>query len=584
MSQIEIPRPEHPKPQFQRVSWQNLNGQWTYILDPGKSGMARDLNGSKGFDNEITVPFCPESELSGVAHTDFIEAMWYHRKIDIPKDWARQRIVMHFGGVDYESELFIDGRAAGIHFGGTVSFSHDITSLVEPGSTHNLVLRVLDETRDAGQPRGKQSGEYEAYACLYTRTTGIWQTVWMEAMNPSATKNVQILPNLDAGTLTVVPRFYEITSGMQFRVSVMADGNVITQETTAACEGAPVTLTIPEPRAWSPEDPHLYDVLLETLDETGTVLDSVNSYVGLRKIHSEGNKFFLNNKPLYQRLVLDQGFYPGGIWTAPSDEALKSDIELSMAAGFNGARLHQKVFEERFHYWADKLGYLTWGETASWGCDQNEYRSQRNFLTEWREIIVRDRNHPSIIAWTPWNETWKITIPKEHHRAHSDAYYLAHDLDPTRPVNDASGYIHVITDLWTVHRYQQDPQKLTEELTPTEENGVHRDQPDKECEYRGQPYLVDEFGGIKWVPGDLVTDNEHKKSWGYGKTPQSLEEFYARLEGLVDAILDQEHICGYCYTQLTDVEQEQNGLYNYDRTTKFDMEKVARIFRKSPQT
>jgi beta-galactosidase/beta-glucuronidase len=300
----------------------------------------------------------------------------------------------------------------------------------------------------------------------------------------------------------------------------------------------------------------------------------------MRKVHIEGNKVFLNNEELYQRLVLDQGFYPEGIWTAPSDAALKRDIELSMKAGFNGARLHQKVFEERFHYWADRLGYLTWGESSSWGNDPNDLASARLFLAEWQEIVVRDRNHPSIIAWTPLNETVVFSNPRQHRRFHRDLYALCKDLDPTRPVNDTSGYIHARTDLWTVHNYEQDPDKLKTMLIPDRDKGVWRNHPEQEVDYEGQPYLVDEFGGIKWIPEGrrAYADN----SWGYGGAPQTVEEFYSRLKGQVDAILSQGHIGGYCYTQLTDVEQEQNGIYNYDRSAKFDMRRIAAIFARNP--
>ena len=255
------------------------------------------------------------------------------------------------------------------------------------------------------------------------------------------------------------------------------------------------------------------------------------------------------------------------------------DIALSMAAGFNGARLHQKVFEERFHYWADRLGYLTWGESSSWGIDVKDQVSARNFIAEWREIVVRDRNHPSIIAWTPFNETHDTGDGRQHNRLHADAYALTHDLDPTRPVNDASGYVHVVTDLWTVHTYQQDPAFLREELA-VRDGQVMRRFPEREAAYGGQPYIVDEFGGIKWIPS---ADQQYvPESWGYGVDPQTLDEFYTRLEGLVEAILSYDHICGYCYTQLTDVEQEQNGVYNYDRTPKFDMARIQGIFARTP--
>ena len=575
-----IPRPEYPRPQFERADWINLNGLWSYCFDFGRSGTDRHLFESKGFDGRIIVPFCPESELSGVGHRDFIEAMWYHRKITIPKDWSGKNVLMHFGGVDYECELFVDGRPVGMHFGGTVSFGFDITRFVKAGGTHDAVLRVADNLRTDKQPSGKQSLEFKSSGCLYTRTTGIWQTVWLEPVDKHGLKDIQIIPDLDGERFIITPRFRALERGQTFRACCKAGGETVARAGGPAFDGAPLILDVKKPRTWSPEKPFLYDIVLEVADAEDKVVDVVRGYAGMRKVHIEGNKVFINNKETYQRLVLDQGFYPDGIWTAPSDAELKRDIELSMQAGFNGARLHQKVFEERFHYWADRLGYLTWGESSSWGNDPNDIASARLFLSEWREIIVRDRNHPSIVSWTPLNETINFNNAKQHRRFHRDLYAICKDLDPTRPVNDASGYIHARTDLWTVHNYQQDPAALKAALAPDRENGVWRNYPDLEVEYEGQPYLIDEFGGIKWIPENhrAYADN----SWGYGDAPQTAEEFYARLEGLVDAILSQGHICGYCYTQLTDVEQEQNGIYNYGRGAKFDMRRIAAIFGRNP--
>jgi len=572
------PRPEYPRPQFVREAWVNLNGPWTYTFDLGKSGRQRGFAESIGFPEEILVPFCPESKLSGVNHKDFIETMWYHRQLAIPADWAGKRVVLHFGAVDYESEIFIDGQSVGRHWGGTASFSYDITRHVQPGAAHNLVVYVRDEVRSGIQPSGKQCPDFKSFGCLYTRTTGIWQTVWMEAVAEWGLRDVQITPDVDGARFIVAPRFYALKARLRFRATLKVNDVVISQVESVAANGVPVTLPVVAPKLWSPASPFLYDLVLEVLDG-GVVVDTVTSYAGLRKIHIEGNRIFLNNEPIYLRLVLDQGFYPDGIWTAPSDAALKRDIELALAAGFNGARLHQKVFEERFHYWADSLGYLTWGESSSWGMDVKDVVSARNFLAEWREIVTRDRNHPSIIAWTPFNETHDVGDTRQHYRLHADAAQLTRDLDATRPVNDASGYVHVDTDLWTVHNYQQDPALLRKEFTPLPEHGPFRNFPDREAPYVGQPYLVDEYGGIKWIPSAERVYAEN--SWGYGDAPQTLEEFYTRLEGLTDVILGFDHIVGYCYTQLTDVEQEQNGVYNYDRTEKFDMARIKRIFSRS---
>lgn len=573
-----LPRPEYPRPQLRRTDWINLNGYWTFTFDFGKSGMQRGLQSATGFDRFILVPFCPESELSGVAHTDFIEMMWYHRKIEIPTEWSGKRIILHFGAVDYECEIFIDGKSVFRHWGGTASFACDITRYVTPGEPNDLVVYVHDEVRSGVQPGGKQCPDFKSRRCHYTRTTGIWQTVWLEPVDMHAVQSVYIVPDLDGSRFIVTPTFYAVKSGLTFRATLREPGvdKPISMATVAAVDGSPVVVPVSHPKTWSPESPFLYDLEFDVLDASSQVIDHIDSYAGLRKIHIEDGQVYLNNRPIYQRLVLDQGFYPDGIWTAPDDAALKRDIELSMQAGFNGARLHQKVFEERFHYWADRLGYLTWGESSSWGIDVKDIHSARNFLSEWREIVMRDRNHPSIITWTPLNETWDTGDGRQHNRLHIDAYELTHSVDPTRPVNDASGYAHARTDLWTVHTYEQSPEKLASHLTPVD-GQPWRNYPDREADYTGQPYLVDEFGGIKWIPEDRrpFADN----SWGYGEGPRSLDEFYTRLQGQLQALASHTHIVGYCYTQLTDVEQEQNGLYNYDRTEKFDMAKVAKIFR-----
>ena len=591
-AKMKVPRPEHPRPQFQRSAWINLNGQWTYRTEPVRPARIdadkhREMAALGGFGTPITVPFCPESTLSGVGDKEFIGAIWYHRRIEIPAGWAGRRVLLHFGAVFYRAEVYVDGAYAGQHVGGSVSFALDVTRFVHVGGTHELMVAVTNDLWSGAQPAGKQSSNYGSYGCHYTRTTGIWQTVWMEAVDRCGLSEVQIVADIDAGRLLITPAFHGIAAGQRFEVSASRGGQEVGREGRPARDGIPLALDIAHPQLWEPESPVLYDLDLRVTDGDGAEVDRVPSYAGLRETHIEGNRVFLNGKPRYQRLVLDQGFYPDGIWTAPSDDALRRDIELALAAGFNGARLHQKVFEERFLYWADRLGYLLWGESASWGLDLlDEGAPHRNFLAEWREIVRRDRNHPSIIAWTPFNETRDVREPRAHQRIHEDAYAVCKSLDPTRPVNDASGYVHHITDLYTVHTYEQDPAKLDEQLTERPDRGVFRNQPDLDAPYGGQPYLVDEFGGIKWDPAtqsDTVSgEGQNPVSWGYGQAPASLEEFYRRLEGLVRAVTAHEHICGWTYTQIVDVEQERNGIYFYDRSEKFDMERIRRILSIEP--
>ena len=577
-----MPRPEYPRPQFVREDWVNLNGTWSYEFDFSRSGMDRRLFESEGFEGSITVPFAPQSELSGVGFKDFIPEMWYHRTLSVPDGWAGKRIILHFGAVDYIASIYIDGKIAGRHWGGSSSFDVDITRLVNPGQEHDLVVRVEDDERSGQYAKGKQCGRYDTFGCEYTRTTGIWQTVWMEPVPMTGLKDAYIVPDLDQSRFMVEPSYYGLEAGQQLRVKILDGDKVVSQKTVPASSQSSVDLPVKKVKTWSPESPFLYNGELEVLSADGTVTDKVLSYAGMRKVHIEGNRIFLNNEPVYLRLVLDQGFYPDGVWTAPSDDALKHDIELSMSAGFNGARLHQKVFEPRFHYWADKLGYLTWGESASWGANINNPLSARNFLTEWEETVVRDRNHPSIIMWTPFNETWEHPEDREAAREAcrmvSDVYELTKNLD-YRPCHDVSGNYHVVTDVFSVHQYMQNPDDLKAWLAPVDGHVRQTDLEHREVEYDGQPYLVDEYGGIKWVDGQEYSEI----SWGYGDAPKTLEEFYERLEALTDVILGYGHICGYCYTQLTDVEQEQNGIYNYDRTPKFDMEKIRAVFSKVPE-
>ena len=576
------PRAEYPRPQFERADWVNLNGEWSFALDLSDSGRDRDFYNSKGFEQRITVPFAPESKLSGIGYTDFINSVWYQRMIQIPSAWQGKRVKLNFGAVYYESEVYIDGRFVGRHYGGSDSFAFDITDFVGDGKEHSIVVHAESDLRSGTQPGGKQSTNYYSYGCSYTRTTGIWQTVWMEAVDDMALERVQVVTDIDNEQIVVIPTYYNVAGGNTLSVEVRDGGKVVAHAESAAVQGVPVVVALKKAKLWSPESPFLYDVVYEVKDAEGKTLDRVDAYVGMRKVHIDGNKIYLNNKPYYQRLVLDQGFYPDGIWTAPSDEALKHDIEMSKAAGFNGARLHQKVFEERFHYWADKLGYIVWGEMASWDKDFNSVAAARNFLSEWGNIVMRDRNHPALIVWTPFNEEFGVPS-NEAGRFLTDVYNETRRLDPTRPVNTVSGGIYVISDFCTAHCYEQDGARLHSMLfdgekfyQPQGPNGGF-DRAIRKLYYDGSlPYLLDEFGGIKCAE----TQPEGGNSWGYGNAAPTREDFYTRLEALVKAIVDHsDKICGFCYTQLTDVEQEQNGVYYYDRGEKFDMGRVKAIFQ-----
>lgn len=578
------PRPEHPRPQFQRNTWLNLNGTYNFAIDSGKSGEAKGWPQNPAeLDRTITVPFCPESSLSGIQHTDFMPSVWYHRTLDIPDEWTDKRVLLHFGAVDYHCKAWVNGQLIGQHYGGSSSFTYDITDALTSDTNH-LVVCANDDTRSGDQPSGKQCPDLYSRGCHYTRVTGIWQTVWLEAVPESRIETVRIVPDLDSSRFVLTPTFKNAHRGHTFRAVLLKGKEEVAVSTMPATSGAAMSLRIKNPQPWSPDNPHLYDLRFELCDGD-TTIDTVNSYAGLRKFHIEGHKFYLNNTPIFLRLVLDQGFYPDGIWTAPSDDMLKGDIEKSLAVGFNGARLHQKVFEERFHYWADKLGYLTWGEYCDWGMNFGSPQSIHNQQREWREIVQRDLNHPSILAWTPYNETRRGATNhfEAHRRAVQETYDLTRALDPSRPCHDTSGYVHVCTDIYTVHDYEQDPVKFKSTYAPVSpddwENTPIRF-PELNVPYQGQPYVVDEYGGTWWDPNAVETeqDADRKSSWGYGKRPTDIEEVYHRIEKLTAILLNHPNIAGYCYTQLTDIEQEQNGIYTYDRREKFDAKRLKKYF------
>ncbi|MFW6260715.1 MAG: glycoside hydrolase family 2 protein [Spirochaetota bacterium] len=600
-----VPRREHPRPQFERRDWLNLNGTWTCRIHRNALGgnKPRSLPDSADrpprtngpFEREILVPFAPESPLSGIGHTDFIDTIDYHRVVEVPDAWAGRRILLHFGGVDFHADVFVNGTWVGSHTGGSSPFTLDVTDALRPGEAADLAVAVSDYISAGDQPGGKQSHYAKSHGCYYTRTTGIWQTVWMEAVDRAGLADVRIVPNATEGAFVFVPSFLRANANGELVVSVRRGGAEVARASAACRDGVPLSVRVPEPELWYPASPALYDLTFEVVVDGATV-DSVSSYGALREVTLRDGKFFINDSSVYLRFVLDQGFYPDGVWTAPSDEALRHDIELAMAVGFNGARLHQKVFEDRFHYWADRLGYLTWSEWPSWGLDYNDYHAARAFENEVREVVAHLRNHPSIIAWTPLNETREYENPRAHYLNHTDAYRICKETDPTRPVNDSSGYIHHITDVYTVHTYKPGADELRAQLAPESDAEAtrpaarlrpFRNYPDHDARYDGQPYVVDEFGGIKWV-GEIDADsNEGRKddtqAWGYGGTPRTRDEFFGRLAGLVETLLGFDHIAGWCYTQLTDVEQEQNGVYWYDRSKKFDAALWREHFARRPE-
>lgn len=556
---MALPRNEYPRPDLVRGEWLNLNGEWEFEVDNGDSGTERRLYERQQLSNKITVPFAPESKLSGLEWVDFMRSVWYRRSFTLPDGWKGGRVLLHFGAVDYRATVWVNGRQAGFHRGGYTPFVLDITGLLQPGE-NTLCVNARDDVRDPLQPSGKQCGSYQNFGCMYTRSTGIWQTVWLEHVPQLYIKSLRLTPDVPNARLLIHAKLSERAAGAKLVAEASLDGKACgTCEAAAEGEAVEAVLPLSTLRLWNPGEPVLYSLTL-TVGE-----DRVASYFGMREVVVNGRCIEINGKKVFQRLVLDQGYYPDGIYTAPTDEDLKHDIELSMAAGFNGARLHMKIFEPRFLYWADKLGYLVWGEYPNWGLNTDDDRSLLSMLPEWLEELERDYSHPAIIGWCPFNETG------EHRSAEvfRTVYQVTKALDSTRPMIDTSGYTHAVTDIYDVHDYDQNPETFHERYQPLEtgKGNVFVNFPNSE-KYEGQPYFVSEFGGIRW---SMQEDNA---AWGYGDTPKSLEEFYTRYEGLVGALLQNPGICAFCYTQLTDVMQEQNGVYTFDRQQKFDLKRI----------
>lgn len=587
---MPTPRPEYPRPQFARDRWICLNGQWSFEIDAADSGLERGLL-SRPLADTITVPFCPESALSGIGNQDYLNAVWYRREVTVPADWDCGRVLLHFQAVDFDTTIWIDGVEAGRHRGGFTPFEIELE--LSAGTRFELTVRARD-THQGPQPRGKQAMSFVGTGAIYCRTTGIWQTVWMEPVAETRLARCRVTPDVAGSRLVLTQPLVRGKPGLDLTARLSFEGRTVVENSLRTgsdfCPLLVLDIKDADRHLWSPDSPDLYQLEL-LLTDGKQVLDKVTSYAGLRSVAIAGKAVTINGETIFQRLVLDQGYYPDGILTAPSDEALVRDIELSMAAGFNGARLHQKVFEERFLYHADRLGYLVWGEFADWGCSgagaltSDHQRPGPDYITQWLEVLHRDYSHPSIIGWCPLNETWQAMhdrITQLDDVTHG-MFLAAKAMDPTRPVLDSSGYSHRVrnSDIYDSHDYTQDVKTFSKHHAGTRSGQPfinkrerrNADPVEFSIPYGGQPFFVSEFGGIWWNPDASVDEN----SWGYGERPKDIDEFYDRFEGLCRVLLEDPAMFGYCYTQLTDVFQEQNGIYKFDRSAKFDITRLHAI-------
>lgn len=578
-----VPRPEYPRPQFERKDWQNLNGEWEFYIDWCNTGADRKIYEQDKLegDQKIIVPFCPESKLSGIEFIDFMPAVWYAKNVQITKEQLKGHVILHIGACDYETFVYVNGEKIGKHTGGYTSFSFDIVSALKEGE-NRIVIQAIDDIRSGKQPMGKQAATYAHGGCIYTRTTGIWQTVWLEFVAENYLSSVKVNATNLSGKVLLNAKLNAYVKNAKLKVEVSFKGEKLLEqmfdvdgvENNYAIDVAPVYL-------WEAGKPNLYDVKY-TLFADKKEVDKVESYFGIRRIDIDGYKILINGKSVFQRLVLDQGFYPDGIITAPTDEVLKKDIEDAMVLGFNGARLHQKVFEERTLYYADKMGYLVWGEFGSRGTDINSLESLHVVLPQWLESVERDYNHPCIIGWCPHNEASGFWSRNQIDTNVSVIYQATKQMDNTRPIIDASGWNHTeCTDVYDVHDYEQDTKVFAERYKKHGE-GEYFSGVDIKLLYDGKkPYMVSEYGGMRWK--SLVDKDDCENAWGYGEEQESIEQYCVQYETLTAAILCVPNITGFCFTQLYDVEQEKNGFYYYDRTPKFTEEIYDRIRKANTQ-
>lgn len=568
-------RKEHPNPQFQRKSFENLNGKWRLLIKTG----------AEIIEKQIEVPFCVESELSGVEYKGFIDECIYERDFVVDSlNLKEERLFLNFGAVDYEAKVYINDTYVGKHCGGYTSFSFDITDYVIEGE-NNIKVKVYDDIK-SNVPSGKQCSEEQSYGCFYTRVTGIWQTVWLEKRPCQHVKWVKYYTDIYEGAVTVEVAV-EDEGEVELFISYGDKPMGYCKQYIKAKDTTKITLE--EKHLWEPGNGRLYDVTVKYGK------DEVKSYFGLREVKFEGRKFLVNGKSVFQRFVLDQGYYPDGLYTAPNDEAMINDVNLGEKLGFNGARLHQKVFEPRFLYHCDRLGYMVWGEYPSWGINYDNLDALGVFLQEWTEAVERDFNHPSIILWCPLNETWKdLKDPRKIRdvRFIDAVYNTTKNIDATRPCVDVSGGFHGhYTDLYDFHCYEELSrlERYIQKLNENDELEVPLlyYEGEKSLRYNGySPVNISEFGGFKFTESEdesnlVNTINEcavtSTEEWGYGRSARTEKEFLDRYQVLASLLLQSPKLSGFCYTQLYDIEQEQNGFYKYDRKPKFSEETMKKI-------
>lgn len=576
-------RNEHPRPDLQRSAWMTLNGPWAFAFDRQDRGLRDKWYRHADFPLTIEVPFAYQSELSGVNSQEACNVVWYRRRMAVPASMRGLRKLLHFGAVDYRADVWLNGQYLGSHEGGYTPFAFDVTDLLRGHTSESTLVVRCEDRLEVDQPRGKQSWKPDPFACWYTPVTGIWQSVWLEGVGEYYPTGLRLTPDLPEGALKVELTLNELPPEGSVRLTARWKGQLAaSQEITVTDRLVRTTLYLRHSgdlegvHLWWPWDPSLYDLTVETLTK-GHVCDRVETYFGMRSIRVEGEHVLLNNQTIQQRLVLDQGFWPHSLYTAPSDDALRLDVELTLRMGYNGARKHQKFEDPRYLYWADRLGLLVWGElpSAYWLRDSEK----RNMIRDLSEAIARDYNHPCLITWVPLNESWGVPFIQHQREAQQLAdtlYHLVHCLDGTRPVSGNDGWEESCTDLVTVHDYTAWPEQLKPVYTDEDKllhsaPGSTRLTSAHGYEHHGKPKLLTEYGGI------AMANDAGNGNWGYNGAEAGPAAFLRRFEAITQAFKHMPGFSGYCYTQLTDVYQEVNGLLDMDRRPKADLEEIRRI-------
>lgn len=585
--QPSVPRPEYPRPQFVRPEWQNLNGEWEFEFDDANAGLSEGWSDGRALGRRIVVPFAYQCQLSGIHDPSIHEIVWYARSFEVPEGWNDRDLLLHFGAVDYRATVWVNGREVGHNRGGHVPFYFDIAPYLQTGG-NRITVRVEDR-QDPHQPRGKQSSSGSPSGIDYYCTTGIWQSVWLEPVPQMRIDTLDVRPSVAEKRFDFVISLHAPGIGWHVEVEIRDGDEVIASGSAdSLCAVAQLGVQVPEPKLWSPEAPHLYDVHLR-LRRGGELFDEITSYAGMRSVEVRDGWVLLNGQRTYLSMILDQGYWPESYLTPPSDDALRADVEWIKQFGFNGARKHQKIEDPRYYYWCDRLGLLVWAEmpnARAWSPEGEEW-----LLAEWERAVCRDTNHPCIIAWVPVNESMGFPHLREGHPGQyaflERIVAQTRRLDPVRPVIDNDGWEHTdVTDIIAVHDYSHSGERLRTRYAETLTGGPlppatwtgSRQIFARGSGYHGQPIMLTEVGGFLLLP-DLPREQLDTIYRIYDSFHTS-EELLKKYADLMAGIADLPFVTGFCYTQLTDIEQEINGLLTYDRQPKVDPNALSEIHRR----